>query len=583
MKGLSFRKTADAIATFVNEHGTVGPRRALFCTYDLSPARFEAVLLPVLTRPRRWFRTLVLADGATLQQSGVLSQREAGSTYELAPVRLKGPGVFHPKLIVLQAGERLLVGIGSGNLTPGGLGGNLELMLFASTDTTDGRALAESAIQFLYDLRRTSAVRMPTSARRFLERICLSNTRSAGGPVLHNLDKPLISRLRAGRPSQIQSAILLSPWHSSSASPEGIEPSVLKEVGGALGARPAVYTEGQNGRGPALGKQSNVRILKQEAPDLDEDVDTELSDSNNAAPAPRRPTTLHAKAYLAEGKRAATLWFGSANCTTPALLGTASGLGNVELLVRIALGKSGVAKFRADLESMFEDSRGDLPPAPQKRIPTPRGSILSGYASNWDKQPTMRFDVLPSPVKRTLIIGRSQKRAVAVTLSVPAGASTAVIDRTATVKLLGEFEAPALLWEYVDRTAIPFPVSVPCVPIVDNPDQALDEILDDFAGRLPAAFSSIKRRTRLGGVNGLDEEHDDEHDRELDLLTKTKHQGSLDRIAVRVELLRRRLAAKPGNLAETRAHYRDVIDHLRIGDSLRRILIDHIGGKGTTK
>ena len=98
----------------------------------------------------------------------MLSQRDAASTYELAPVRLKGPGVFHPKLIVLQAGERVLVGIGSGNLTPGGLGGNLELMLFASTDSTDGRALAGSAIQFLYDLRRASAVRMPPSAQRFL-------------------------------------------------------------------------------------------------------------------------------------------------------------------------------------------------------------------------------------------------------------------------------------------------------------------------------------------------------------------------------------------------------------------------------
>ena len=41
---------------------------------------------------------------------------------------------------------------------------------------------------------------MPPSAQRFLERICISNKRSAGGPVLHNLDDPLISRLREGRP-----------------------------------------------------------------------------------------------------------------------------------------------------------------------------------------------------------------------------------------------------------------------------------------------------------------------------------------------------------------------------------------------
>ena len=51
MKGLTFRKTADAIAAFVKQHGAVGPRRAVFCTYDLSPARFEAVVLPVAYAP----------------------------------------------------------------------------------------------------------------------------------------------------------------------------------------------------------------------------------------------------------------------------------------------------------------------------------------------------------------------------------------------------------------------------------------------------------------------------------------------------------------------------------------------------
>ena len=126
---------------------------------------------------------------------------------------------------------------------------------------------------------------------------------------------------------------------------------------------------------------------------LSEDVDADESDADDAASAPRRPTTLHAKAYLAIGKRAATLWFGSANCTTPALLRPASGQGNVELLVRTALGKSGVARFEADLESMFVESKGVLTPKPQTRIPTPRGSILSGYASRWDEQP--RHDVRP--------------------------------------------------------------------------------------------------------------------------------------------------------------------------------------------
>ena len=81
--------------------------------------------------------------------------------------------------------------------------------------------------------------------------------------MLHNLDDPLISRLREGRPTQIQRAIVVSPWHSSSASPrKALSRAVLKAVGRALGARPVVYTEGENGKGPALGKESRVRILE---------------------------------------------------------------------------------------------------------------------------------------------------------------------------------------------------------------------------------------------------------------------------------------------------------------------------------
>src|SRR5690348_15253627 len=68
MKGLAFGKTADAIAAFVKQHGASAPRRAVLCTYDLDPVRFEVVVLPELTRRRRWFRTLVLADAASLQK-----------------------------------------------------------------------------------------------------------------------------------------------------------------------------------------------------------------------------------------------------------------------------------------------------------------------------------------------------------------------------------------------------------------------------------------------------------------------------------------------------------------------------------
>jgi hypothetical protein len=262
VKGLAFRKTADAIASFVKQHGSAAPRRAVLCTYDFDPARFEAVVLPELSSRRRWFRTLVLADGGALQKKGVLAQRGAASSYELAPTRVNGSGVFHPKLIVVQAGARVLVGIGSANLTAGGLGGNLELMLFATNEGPDGVALAGSAIQFLRDLRDSRRVVLPPSSRRFLERVCLTARVVKGGPVLHNLTKPLLGQLAAARPRRTVRVAVVSPWHSALAATDGVEPAVLASLGQQLGARPIVFTQGQDGKGPPLGKATEVRILR---------------------------------------------------------------------------------------------------------------------------------------------------------------------------------------------------------------------------------------------------------------------------------------------------------------------------------
>ena len=65
-------------------------------------------------------------------------------------------------------------------------GETLSLALFASNDNAEGRALTESAMQFLYELRNADGVVVPSSAKRFIERICLSMPRSYGGPLLHN-------------------------------------------------------------------------------------------------------------------------------------------------------------------------------------------------------------------------------------------------------------------------------------------------------------------------------------------------------------------------------------------------------------
>ena len=569
MKGLAFRKTADAIAAFVKEHGASAPRRAVLCTYDLDPSRFEAVVLPELTRRRRWFRTLVLADAAALQKHGVLTQRAAASTYELAPVRLGGPGVFHPKLIVLQAGIRVLVGIGSGNLTSGGLGGNVELMLFATNEGTDG-SLAGSAIEFLDDLRATRRVTLPASAKRFLERVCRSAPAAIGGPILHSLDRPLIEQLSAGRPGRVNRVRIMSPWHSTAADTDGVEPEVIARVGKVLGGPLGVYTQGYAGKAPALGSKVDVRILRASASGGDEDLDAESEE--DVSKRVRRPSRLHAKAYLAVGSANATLWFGSANCTLPALCRVA-GPGNVELLARVALDRKALARFENDLDVMFERGSGTLPPGKTPRIPAPRGIVLAGHVESWDAR-RLEVEVLARSRSARLRLGITARRQRTIEVVVPRGATTMLLSLEQSRRLLRDREVPPVLWEHVARSAIPFPVSVPCAPALEDPEAMLDDALDDFAGRVPSPF-----RTKSSRDDDEDDDldgDDDDRDRELELLTESEHQGALDRIAVRVELLRRRLAAVPA----ARSHYITLVDRLSVPKQLRRILIDHLGAPG---
>lgn len=100
-------------------------RRAVFTTYALSLSFFEAVVLDRLVRGGGR-NALILADPegvrAGLSEQGA---RRAGRDYELEPIACT-TGVFHPKLsLFLAEGDAHLL-VGSGNLTFGGWGMNLE-------------------------------------------------------------------------------------------------------------------------------------------------------------------------------------------------------------------------------------------------------------------------------------------------------------------------------------------------------------------------------------------------------------------------------------------------------------------------
>jgi hypothetical protein len=106
---------------------------ALFTTYSLSLSFYETQLhkLGLARNGCRDIRIVADADGYQLSLSERQSHR-VGNEYRLTPATLPN-GVFHPKFIWLAGKQIDLVLLGSGNLTFGGFGKNVECLdLFRS-------------------------------------------------------------------------------------------------------------------------------------------------------------------------------------------------------------------------------------------------------------------------------------------------------------------------------------------------------------------------------------------------------------------------------------------------------------------
>src|SRR5262245_55478464 len=102
-------------------------QKALFTTYTLSLTFFESIILRAL-RAAECDDTWVIVDADGYRSS--LMERGAGGVgyeYRLIPIGLRR-GVFHPKCCYLVGEDGDLLLIGSGNLTFGGFGRNLEVL-----------------------------------------------------------------------------------------------------------------------------------------------------------------------------------------------------------------------------------------------------------------------------------------------------------------------------------------------------------------------------------------------------------------------------------------------------------------------
>lgn len=173
-------------------------KSALFTTYALSLSFFEAVLMDAFVRGGGR-NPLIFADTEGVHHAlSELGARMVGREYELIPVH-NNQGVFHPKVSAFVSADSAHVLIGSGNLTFGGWGGNLEI---AEHFHAGNRASVLRDLTDFFELLLAShhtSVGAPEKLLEFTEQLKLAvGSRTDDGTVrlLHNEGQTIADRVR---------------------------------------------------------------------------------------------------------------------------------------------------------------------------------------------------------------------------------------------------------------------------------------------------------------------------------------------------------------------------------------------------
>jgi hypothetical protein len=279
-------------------------RRTAYTTYALSLSFFEAVILDALVRGGGR-EALILVDvagaRAALSEQG---SRRVGKDYDVEPIMVRG-GVFHPKLSVLIGDDECHLLVGSGNLTFGGWGGNLEIIEHLHP------SFAADAIEDAADLfdRLSSASHLRHGAGQRCGMIAddlraSTQGRSRNGNIrlFHSLDGSISQKLTevvdelGGAVSLVTAAPF---WDDGSAIDSLCSALGLQEV--FVHAHAGGTVEGNAGSNWPAHTAAAVRPVAL-------DVMRE-----------KRPRRLHAKIFEVICKRGRVLLSGSANATTAAL------------------------------------------------------------------------------------------------------------------------------------------------------------------------------------------------------------------------------------------------------------------------
>lgn len=536
-QGLAWQRWLDPVDEFVRQHRREPSRWAIACTYELELATLQRTVLPALSRRGAAFRTLVLVDAGVLER--VMNDLAAPlvGAVNLHAVRVTRGGVFHPKLLLLRAGRHVRVCFGSANLTSGGLAGNLEL--WSHSDSAD---VVPGVIAFFDELLAAKAIVLDPTARRGLRRALLGLPRRATPAVWSSLTEPFGRRLASSGEPRARRAVIVSPLYAT--------------AGGLVAARaaiPATSVTLCTDRAITFAK-AKVRVLRRDA------TDAEIESGDPA------PQELHAKAYAFERRDgSATVWTGSANFTAHAVTKSVAQGGNVELMVRAHLPHGEWQRLAHDLESdlfIAADGPSELPPDRGAPMPAARATVTGAeLAIGATGLVLLVSSMRTSGVVRLSYQGR--------TATVPIRAGRGRLDGHSLRRFLGEawtsIEAATCfaVHELVGTSRFAIVVNVPHVPpsaAEGGTGQAtLDAFANELLGRVivysrPPGASDEDGDPDPGDRGDEDDGDGDPLDAELEQrLDEVRHQGKLDREAVTLAVLEKRIRQAP---ADQRAGYR---------------------------
>lgn len=550
-KGLGWRRWGDPIESFVRKCGHLTPRWAVIGTYEFDADRLERDVLPLLSRRGRIFRTIVLADAGTLQQRLKTGKTPCGRI-NLHPVRLLHGGIFHPKFVFLRAGNRVRVCFGSANVTSGGMGGNLEL--WADSEEPE---LTGAFANFLKRLLRHGEIALDLPARRALQRSLLGIQSRESASFWCSLDEPFTSRLKRKNSglSAAKRIHLLSPAYASKGGAE----AVLK----TFTQRPTtIYTDG------AIANAEAKYLLY--SPPLLDDTESISSEDDTSMP---RPSKLHAKAYLLEGRNEGVFWFGSANLTAKALLLTVPKGGNAEILVKTKLPGVELRKFLADLKQQFTPSvaKGRIDKPPKEPQPSHRGVVLSGEIEEREGRLRLVVHTLPGVHSVELLLNGRSKHVVIQNGRGVIKNVNGLIPSLAEGR--GGDNWSSVIYEVTKGERIPVLVNVPIIPesAPDGPgaEQAVDSWIDELLGRWPPR-SRVQKKTDVIAPEEEDEEDPTIEEEEQRRLDEVDHQGALDRLAVKSAIIKKRIESAP-----VTGGYRQSLERA-VGESLLKACEPHL-------